>query len=860
MNDSTSGKAERLEALFHQALDLAPDLRESFLVSHCGDDPHLLAQLRALLSSDSHPAPDWESPAIEILNRVPDRIGAYRILEEVSSGGMGTVYRAVRGDDEYRQQVAIKVIRAGMDSSAILRRFRQERQILASLEHPNIARLLDGGTTHEGLPFLVMEFIDGEPVTDFAEHRRLSTIDRLRLFLSVCNAVEYAHQKLVIHRDIKPGNILVTAEGVPKLLDFGIAKLIAEDTGETAATTAHFFTPEYASPEQVRQEPVTTSTDVYSLGVVLYRLLTGKSVYRVKSQRADEMAQAICTQEPERPSTVIARSTNAETVQLRRLLRGELDQIVLMALRKESSRRYASVAEFSRDIERYLDGRPVRAHADSFGYRARKFIGRNRLLVAASAVLAVSLIAGLFATMWQARIANQQRLRAESRVRDLRQLSNFLLFDVATKLETVPGTLAVRQSMIQRATDYLDNLAKDASGDSDLQAEIADAYINIGRMTFDVDKSVAALRKAVAISEKLRTDKPSIGAHTVRYAEASSQLADQLKQRGNMLEALEVQRAATAAVEKYFGPPSVEILQARVDVLMNAQLLESEMGNAAKALDISDRVMAEIEPQLKLDPVPEYYREILSPALSFRLRSLVDLERLDEALKVALRQDDWIVEGLKRDPSNAVWLRRRWASLSSLIRVRLMRGEVKTAEQLLPQCLSLIESLSRRDPADKGHLRGLAVTYAVASRVEMAANRPDAALARLQSALKISQSLLAGDPRKGETRTDLARFETQAAEIYGMTRQAQPALAAANRALDYFAPLIKDQPYNGRLRLDAAEAEWQAAQAADALHLSSEAGIHWSHIRDLLAQAEREGQLRPHHVPRLKAAGLRAPR
>jgi serine/threonine protein kinase len=312
-------------------------------------------------------------------------IGPYRILRKLGEGGMGAVYLAERDDAQYKKQVAVKLVKRGMASSLIVRRFRNERQILAALDHPNIGRLLDGGSTEDGLPYFVMEYIEGKPINEYADAQNLSTAARLKLFRKVCAAVHYAHQKLVVHRDIKPSNILVTAEGEPKLLDFGIAKLLDADTAagliDTGATAVGMMTPDYASPEQVRGLAVTIATDIYSLGVVLYQLLTGRRPYQIKSLSPQDILQAICEQEPLRPSTAVTRAQQTAGTEggsptgrqtrgegrtrtfnpdkLRRRLRGDLDNIVLMAMRKEPERRYASVEQFSSDIERHLDGLPV---------------------------------------------------------------------------------------------------------------------------------------------------------------------------------------------------------------------------------------------------------------------------------------------------------------------------------------------------------------------------------------------------------------------------------------------------------------------------------------------------------------------
>jgi eukaryotic-like serine/threonine-protein kinase len=312
----TPERWQQVREVFDRAVSLGPEERAAYLEMACVNDSELRGEVESLLVSDGEagaeflkiPAVDFSKPGpLPISNRVGRRIGAYNILEEIGHGGMGEVYRAGRADGQYKKEVAIKLVRGGYDTAAVLERFRHERQILASLDHPNIARLLDGGTTDEGVPYLVMELIEGTPIDQYCNVHHLNVSERLRLFLQVCSAVQYAHQRLVIHRDIKPGNILVTKEGVPKLLDFGIAKILDPASG-SQITIAGPMTPEYASPEQIRNEPITTATDVYSLGVVLYQLVAGRSPYPTKTRTPHEFARAICEWEPERPSVAILKS------------------------------------------------------------------------------------------------------------------------------------------------------------------------------------------------------------------------------------------------------------------------------------------------------------------------------------------------------------------------------------------------------------------------------------------------------------------------------------------------------------------------------------------------------------------------
>ncbi len=393
---------QQVYQLFNSALERDAEERDAFLDAACRDNPSLRLAVENLIVADERaggflrePLPvglaaSFGGEATEV-SMVGRRFGAYRIVRELGRGGMGAVYLAERADEQYEKQVAIKIVRRGMDNEELRRRFRRERQILAGLDHPNIARLLDGGVSEDGLPYFVMEYVEGVAINEYCRRRELNTTERLELFLRVCDAVQHAHRNRVVHRDLKPGNILVGADGAPKLLDFGIARLLQPGVDQTVATDGlRPMTPAYASPEQARGGEVAATSDVYSLGVTLYELLTGKLPYRLTNDSAEELARAICEQTPERPS---AASENP-----RGRLAGELDDIVLMALRKEPERRYASVEQLAEDIRRHLAGHPVIARGESLGYRARKFIRRHRAGVAAAAFILLALLGVIGAT------------------------------------------------------------------------------------------------------------------------------------------------------------------------------------------------------------------------------------------------------------------------------------------------------------------------------------------------------------------------------------------------------------------------------------------------------------------------------
>src|SRR5580658_5073722 len=429
-------KWDQVKELFALALEREAGERSRFLREACAGDDSLRNEVESLLSSFDGAASFLEDcPAADLVSAQSQaiagkRVGAYRILREIGHGGMAVVYLGERDDQNYRKQVAIKMVKPGIDTEQILHRFRNERQTLATLDHSNIVKLLDGGSSEDGSPYLVMEHVEGPPIDQYCDENKLSIDERLRLFCEVCSAVQYAHEKLVIHRDLKPSNILIAQGGVPRLLDFGIAKLLNPDCFQTPLVTRTDWrpmTPEYASPEQIRGQAVSTATDVYSLGVLFFELLSGHRPFHSVGQSLLEMERIVCDTDPEKPSAVIntteertTRDGEARTAitpesvsnqrglqpgELQRRLRGDLDTIVMKALRKEPERRYASAEEFSRDIELYLTGMPVRARKSTIAYRGSRFLHRHKeSLAAALAMLAIA--AGIVA--WEAqRVARQ---------------------------------------------------------------------------------------------------------------------------------------------------------------------------------------------------------------------------------------------------------------------------------------------------------------------------------------------------------------------------------------------------------------------------------------------------------------------
>jgi non-specific serine/threonine protein kinase/serine/threonine-protein kinase len=512
--------------VFQAALTRAPELRRAFLDEACGGDGELRREVDSLLAAHEA-AGDFLSSPIGLdldgaeegaaLDAGPQRIGPYQILDTIARGGMGTVYRAVRDDDAFRKTVALKLVRGGHHSDYFERRFRQERQILAGLQHPNIATVLDGGTAEDGQPYLVMEYVEGQPITDFCTAQGMGTRERVALFRTVCGAVQYAHQNLVVHRDIKPANVLVDAHRAPKLLDFGIAKLLASGVDPDlapASTVLPMMTPEYASPEQVKGQTVTTASDVYSLGVLLYELLAGRRPYEVRADSLEAIVQAVCETEPMAPSEAATGRTRttgpARTLPPASELRGDLDTIVLKALRKEPERRYRTAHDLSDDLRRHLEGLPVTARADTIGYRAGKFVRRHRGAVAAAFLVTATLLGGIVTTTRQARLVKR-------RFDEARRLIHTVIFDIQPKMGAVPGTTPLRKDLIESTLHYLEALARDAGDNPALLRELSASYVQLARVqglqgeanVGDVQAARRTLREAEKLVERLLTLDPS---------------------------------------------------------------------------------------------------------------------------------------------------------------------------------------------------------------------------------------------------------------------------------------------------------------------------------------------------------------
>ncbi len=723
---------QRVKQFVDQVILTDPGERSAFLDAACGEDGELRWEVESLLAAHEQagtnflkePAVDLNSAVSARAARARSRLGVYQIIDQLGHGGMGEVYRAARADGQYDKQVAIKLVRVGLDTSFLLERFRHERQILASLDHPNIARLLDGGTTESGTPYLVMELLEGVPIDQYCDEHKLSVTQRLQLFLQVCRAVQYAHQRLVIHRDLKPSNVLVTKEGVPKLLDFGIAKIL-DQSGDAQTTLGQSMTPEYASPEQICGETITTASDVYSLGIVLYQLLTGCSPYGVNTNTPHELSRAILETEPQRPSNVVLKpkvvppgntKINAEPLsnagegspaKLRRRLLGDIDNILLMALRKEPQRRYASVEQFAEDIRRHLTGLPVMAAKDSWNYRTGKFVRRHRAGIIAVGLALVGLIVGVGLIVREARIARAERERADQRFNDVRKLAHSLIFELHDSISDLPGSTPARKLLVSRALEYLDSLAGQAKGDTSLQKELATAYERVGDVLGnayfanlgDTSGALQSYRKALAIREQLSKANPddmqlqgSLARNYVRVANVLGATGDFSGALETVRKALPItQRMATSKNE----PTTADSLAGTY--YFTARLL-GQTGDPGGALECYRKASSIREAALQADPTNVSFNSHLAGDFEGMAHSMMQMGNLAQAIQMQMKAVETLEQISSVSANNATVREFLAEATNRLGTLRQDNGDLSAALEAHRKAHQMFRELLKADP------------------------------------------------------------------------------------------------------------------------------------------------------------------
>jgi len=785
---------QRVMEILGEAIEREPESRDGWVDTVCAGDGALRAEVVRLLARQTSAAEFLEESPLAVAesngrSMIGQHVGLYKIISEIGRGGMGAVYLAERDDQQFKKRVAVKLIKRGMDTDFVIQRFRNERQILANLDHPNIAKLLDGGATETDLPYFVMEYVEGAPIIAYANANQLNTTDRLKLFRTVCSAVQYAHQNLVIHRDLKPSNILVTKDGEPKLLDFGIAKLLQADgeaETELTATAVRVMTPEYASPEQVKGERISTSSDVYSLGVLLYELLTGCRPYRVKSRQPEEIARAICEQEPTKPSQAISvRSAVASeseppavaggpksqsAVGNPKLLRGDLDNIILKALRKEPQRRYASVEQFSEDIRRHLEGLPVTARKATFSYRTSKLIQRNKIGVAAAAIILLTLVGGIITTAWQAHRARIESVKAQQRFNEVRKLAHSVLFDYQDAVTPLAGSTQLRQLMVKDSLAYLDSLAKDAGGDLSLQREIGTAYQRIGdvqggnltsarggTLSFsnlgDTKGALESYGKALVIRERLAALQPANVDVQQEWGTSITRLGELSLTLGKPADAIEHIGRALSIYEKLLAAdPSNEVLRAKTGSLYFSVAKPlgipggANLGKDAEALANLQKALVAGQALATDYPNAAKYKQWVAAMFSNSGRVLVDEGKPTEALesyRKALPLNEALV---KENGTNAFYRRELAIAYGNAGVVLLQLGNKQEALADCREAVRVLEALVAADPNDSYVRRDLAVNYRnLAEVLAVNGDRPGAG-ANFDQAAKILDELTTKDP------------------------------------------------------------------------------------------------------------------
>jgi len=807
---------QKVKEILHEALELPRAGRTEFLDGRCEGNQSLRAEVESLISSYDDAGTFIEESAAPKLAPAKDalgvgaQVGPYRIVQLIAQGGMGAVYQAVRVDDLYRKVVAMKVIRRGVADEYVLRHFDTERQILAHLDHPNIAKLLDGGTTPDGRPYFVMDFIAGTPIDQYCDAHRLNITERIQLFLTVCSAVHYAHQNLVIHRDLKPANILVTEENSVRLLDFGIAKLLDPDslTPGPTLTTLQAMTPEYACPEQLSGGQMTTASDGYSLGVLLYRLLTGHRPYAMETRSVEELYECVKNRPPRRPSTVVrvsepdatpdsvsaARRTRPDRLQ--RQLSGDLDNILLMALRKEPDRRYNSVEQFASDLRRHLASQPVAARPDTIRYRSGKFIQRNRGMFAAAVLVVVSLVGGIVATSWEAHTAKRERARAERRFQEVRGLANAVLFELHDAIENLPGSTQARELLVNQAQRYLDGLASESEDDDGLRRERAMAYqrigdvlglpthANLGRTA----EAIVSYSKALEIEKKLADRDPGNRTVQADLAAIYNSLCQVHQSSGQFRQSLDACEKAEAIQQARLSadPGNLHLRADLAATYQNTAGAYFNLGEWERSREQRSRALQEFQELHRRQPDDEAYLDELANAYH-RMAGLEEqtkeyaAARTNALQSVALYHE--INERHRDDIRKSVgWTFAMQRLGSILISLNDLPGALNAFAKVLP----IREQLSALDSHDARARVNLANSHAAMGVVLLSMGRAREAEPHFEAQLRLAADLMQQDPLRVEHRYSLSEAYENLGRVAAVLRQRARAQAQLNEALKIY--------------------------------------------------------------------------
>lgn len=782
----TTGDFARLEALFAEAAEVDPAARARFLDAACADRPDLRQELDALLLAHDHLRPAESAEPVPSAGPQPgDRLGAFVLVDRIGEGGMGTVFRAERADGAFQAVVAVKVVRSTLVSPDLRQRMTTERQILASLQHPSIVTLLDGGTTPAGHTYLVMEFVDGPAIDRYCRDRALALDNRLRLFRQVCDAVHYAHQHGVVHRDLKPGNIIVREDGTPKVLDFGIAKMLDADPASAMTRTplAAPLTPNYASPEQLRGLRVTSASDVYSLGVMLYELVTDTRPYDATNQSLDRVIDLVVNVEPARPSAASGR----------RVLRGDLDAIVMKALRKDPAERYSSAAELGADIGRFLSSEPILARAPSAAYLLRRLAARNRSVVTVSALAFAGVLATTGIALWQWNVARQEQIRAERGFRDTRQLANALIFKIHDAVAPLAGSTPVRRTIVDEALSYLERLEREAgSGDQTLRLELAAAYRQIAAILGDPqtanlgdrDGAIRQYERALGILTPLVAGNDAPYEIVREFTRVSASLGTIHGLRGESDRARAIARASVISAERYHARHPDE--RRALDMLAAARFGDAWVTPAGERVGRWRQTLADYERLLVLQPdSPDAQRNVA--LVEKYLAEFLPQDEAEAHYRRAVQLDE---------SRAAAWPDNRQARLDTAISVAGLghlletRGQLDEASRMFERSVAIRRSLVDSDPADVLARDRLGVALSNLARVQLARGGKAEARASAHDSTRILEGV-AGVTRDRPVHDRLAYAYFQlgrADQALGDTSSACRAFRAAHAGFAAAAP------------------------------------------------------------------------
>lgn len=831
---------------------------------------------------------------------IGQRIDAYKIVRELGYGGMGAVYLAERVDGKFEQKVALKLLKREMNTAALRRRFQQEREILASLDHPHIARLLDAGTTDDGVPFIAMEFVEGLPLDNYCDQQSLDLPARLDLFRRVCSAVSYAHRNLVVHRDIKPSNILVDDEGVPKLLDFGISKILSaelEQPSSATVTKLGVMTPGYASPEQLQGQSVSTATDIYSLGVVLYEMLTGHRPFESKEGDLKEIYRAVIETEPAPPSTLVetgprklperdgplfdtvTRSLDSEDAspeqtatnnrrntipRMVRLssqsLRGDLDNIVLKALRKEPARRYTSVENLSEDIHRHQRGMPVSARPNTFSYRAGKFVNRNRTSVAVAVLLVLAVFGGLVATLWQARAAQAERAKAEKRFNEVRSLANSYLFEVYPEIENLEGSLKAREKILTNALQYLDSLSNEASGDLELQSELATAYEKVGDVQGaltnsslgNIQAGLDSYYKAARLREAVHSANPEDTEAKEKLANNYYVTARTLWNNSQTAEAeVEFERALKLRRELVAANPDPAEYENRLAVLLiDYGAIPVFNSQTDKALVLFDEALGIVEKLRSKDPQNPDFKKTqtrLLRVMSKAKGSIGDYEGGIRGLTQAIEVGRELAEQFPKDfrVQRSVWL-----TNSIICELYIDKADGAKAVETCVPTIEFPRNAFAKEPENGVVAFDLAISHFNSSRAYRLSSMYPETIAQAEKAIEVMSRLSSKTPDNLDYKRNLAVYETEIARAELKLGRLNEAISGLENVIEIMIPVAEADKATTTNRYDigiayrlSAEAYFRKGEKTKAVELMDKAIALVTELKELNALRDADKNL-----------------